>query len=139
MAYEIESICHLRSDHLGKRKVNTDYLSLGLSDMWGQKIPGWQGCPVDCKTFSIKQLLHNFVFPLFLHNFAFVTIENKRTNGQMVTRGVVGGDNEGKVGEGFQNIYKGHMDKTKSGVGPGEGGGDGWGERKMQTTVLEQQ
>ena len=52
---------------------------------------------------------------------------------------------EGKGGRDFRNKYKGHMDKTKGrGVESGEGGWDGWGEwgrgeRKMQTTVLEQQ
>ena len=43
----------------------------------------------------------------------------------------------------FRNNYKGHMDKTKGGVGSGDGGGDGCsggsGGGKMQTTVLEQQ
>ena len=29
--------------------------------------------------------------------------------------------------KGLQNNYKGHMDKTKTGVESGEGGGDGWG------------
>ena len=35
------------------------------------------------------------------------------------------GDNGGKVERVFRNIYKGHMDKTKVGVGSGMGGGDG--------------
>ena len=30
-------------------------------------------------------------------------------------------------GKGFQEQHKGHMDKTKDGVEPREGGGDGWG------------
>ena len=60
-----------------------------------------------------------------------------------VTRGEVGGDNGGKGGRVFRNNYKGHMEKTKVGVGSGEGGGDGWvggiDGGKMQTSVLEQQ
>ena len=32
-----------------------------------------------------------------------------------VTRGEVGGDNGGKGGRVFRNVYKGHMDKTKVG------------------------
>ena len=30
----------------------------------------------------------------------------------------------------FRNIYEGHMDKTKWGVGSRVGSGDGWGEWK---------
>ena len=41
-----------------------------------------------------------------------------------------------------RNMYKGHMDKVKGGVGSKVGGGDGWGRGewwgKMETTVLEQ-
>ena len=41
-------------------------------------------------------------------------IKNKLT----VTRGEVGGNNGRKKGEELsRNIYKGHMDKTKGGVG----------------------
>ena len=40
-----------------------------------------------------------------------VEIKNKLT----VTRGKVGGDNGGKGGRVFRNMYKGHMDKTKEG------------------------
>ena len=40
-------------------------------------------------------------------------------------------------------LRKGHMDKTKAGVGSRVGSGDGWGGGcdggKMETTVLEQQ
>ena len=46
-----------------------------------------------------------------------------------------------KEGRAFRNNYKGHMDKTKGGLGSGERGGDGQGGEwrgKMQTTVLEQ-
>ena len=32
----------------------------------------------------------------------------------------------GKGKRDFRNIYKGHMDKTKVGVGSGMGGEDGW-------------
>ena len=31
----------------------------------------------------------------------------------------------------FRNNYKGHMDKTKGGVGSGEGGGNGCGEGEL--------
>ena len=47
------------------------------------------------------------------------------------------------MGGGFMNIGKGHMDKTRGGVGSEVGGGDGWGRGEcwgeMETTVLEQQ
>ena len=49
----------------------------------------------------------------------------------------------GEKGEGSsRNMYKGHMDRDKGGVGSKVRGGDGWnggsGGRKMETTVLEQ-
>ena len=50
----------------------------------------------------------------------------------------MGEDNRGKGVRIFGNNYKGHMDQTK-GVESGEGGGDGWGGGKTQTTVLKQQ
>ena len=42
----------------------------------------------------------------------------------------MGGDTGvGGAGKGLlRNMYKGHMDKTKVGVGWRVGGGDGWGE-----------
>ena len=67
-----------------------------------------------------------------------IEIKNKLT----VTRGEMGGDNEGKGGRVLRNNYKGHMDKANGSVGSGEGGGDGWGSgtsgEKIQTTVLQQ-
>ena len=62
-----------------------------------------------------------------------------------VTRGMgeMGGDSGEKRRRFFRNIYKGHMDKTKSGVGSRVGSGDDWGGEtgrgKMETTILEQQ
>ena len=68
-----------------------------------------------------------------------IEIKNKLT----VTRGEVGGDNGGKEGMVFGNIYRGHMDKTQSGVGSRVRGGDEWGAGsgggKMETIILEQQ
>ena len=37
--------------------------------------------------------------------------------------GIIGGKGERVL----RNKYKGHMDKTKGGVGSGEGGRNGWG------------
>ena len=55
----------------------------------------------------------------------------------------MGGDNGGKEGMVFGNIYRGHMDKTQSGVGSRVRGGDEWGAGsgggKMETIILEQQ
>ena len=46
-------------------------------------------------------------------------------------------------GEGFRNVYKGHMDKTKGGQDKGwevgMAGVEGSGGEQMETTVLEQQ
>ena len=43
----------------------------------------------------------------------------------------------------IRNMYKGHIVKTKGGVGSRVGSGDGWGggsgSGKIGTTVLEQQ
>ena len=53
------------------------------------------------------------------------------------------GENGGKGGKGFRNYYKGHMDKTKVGVGSREGVEDGWsggcGGGIRETAVLEKQ
>ena len=49
------------------------------------------------------------------------------------------GDDGGKRGRVVKNMYKGHKDKAKGGVGSRVGGGNGWGGGKMETTVLEQQ
>ena len=59
-----------------------------------------------------------------------IEIKNKLT----VTRGEVGGDNEGERFSG--TTIKDTWTKPRwSGIG--EAGGDGWGGGKMQTTVLE--
>ena len=44
----------------------------------------------------------------------------------------MGGDNGGKRGRVFRNMYKEHMDKTKGrgGIRGGKCGGLGWGERR---------
>ena len=47
-------------------------------------------------------------------------------NNLTVTRGEVGRDKGGKWRSVFRNNCKGHMGKTKAGVGSGEVGGDGW-------------
>ena len=64
-------------------------------------------------------------------------------NNLTVTRGEVGKNNQGKGEKGFQDNYKGYMNKTKGRWKQGEEVGiAGFGEEwwgKMQTTVIEQQ
>ena len=47
----------------------------------------------------------------------------------------------GKEGRVFRNNHKGHMDKTKGGMGSGDRRGYGWGGMewfwKMQTALIE--
>ena len=65
-----------------------------------------------------------------------IEIQNKL----IVTRGEVGEDNGGEKGEGLsRNMYKGHMDKSKTGLRWRVGSGDGWrgsGEGKWRQLYL---
>ena len=55
-----------------------------------------------------------------------IKIKNKLTVTKGKWKGIMGGKGRSL----FRNMYKGHMDKAKGGVGSRVGGRDGWGRGK---------
>ena len=51
----------------------------------------------------------------------------------------MGGENGSRRGKGFQEHVQRTHGQNQRGVGLRVGSGDGWGEGKMEATILEQQ